>query len=70
MPSLFDGPKSVLNDIAKVMKQSQEQRANKFAEEARSKGYNTPEKARDYAYKALGDGNFARQVEAAARKKD
>ena len=28
MPSLFDGPKSVLNDISNVMKQSHEKRVN------------------------------------------
>lgn len=69
MPSLFDGPKSVLGDISNIMKQSHEKRVQSFVDEARSKGYQTPEQIRDYAHTAKKDRGFAAQVEAAARKK-
>ena len=32
MPSLFDGPKSVLSDITNVMKQSHEKKVSGFVE--------------------------------------
>lgn len=69
MPSLFDGPKSVLGDISNIMKQSNEKRVQSFVDEARSKGYQTPEQIGGYARAAKKDGAFAAQVEAAARKK-
>lgn len=52
MPSLFDGPKSVLNDISKVMQQSHEKRVNGFVDEAIAKGKKTPQEVFDYAKRA------------------
>ena len=49
MPNLFDGPKSVLNDINKVMQQSHEKRVNGFVDEAIARGKNTPQEVFDYA---------------------
>lgn len=58
---LFDGPKSVVNDIANIMKQSHEKKINGFVEEARAKGKQTPQEIYDYANRAKGPG-FAKQV--------
>jgi hypothetical protein len=69
MASLFDGPKSVLGDIGNIMRQSQEKKVSSFVDEARSKGYQTPQQIGDYARVAKKDAAFAAQVEAAARKK-
>lgn len=52
MPNLFDGPKSVLNDITKVMQQSHEKRVSGFVDEAIANGKNTPQKVFDYAKRA------------------
>lgn len=52
MSSLFDGPKSVLNDISNVMKQSHEKRVNAFVDEAIAKGKTTPKQVVEYAQRA------------------
>lgn len=68
MPSLFDGPKSVLNDITKVMQQSHEKRVNGFVDEAISKGKNTPKSIGEYAERVNGAA-FAREAERVAKDK-
>lgn len=69
MPSLFDGPKSVLGDITNIMKQSQEKRVDSFVNEAMAKGKNTPAEIGAYARAAKKDAAFAAQVEAHAKNK-
>ena len=68
MPSLFDGPKSVLNDITNIMKQSHEKKVNGFVDEAIAKGKNTPQAIHDYANRVKGPG-FAKDVAKAAQEK-
>jgi hypothetical protein len=68
MPSLFDGPKSVLNDITNVMKQSHEKKVNGFVDEAIAKGKNTPQQVADYANRVKGPG-FAREAAKVAQEK-
>lgn len=68
MPSLFDGPKSVVNDIANIMKQSHEKKVNGFVDEAIAKGKNTPQAIHDYANRVKGPG-FAKDAAIVAREK-
>jgi hypothetical protein len=68
MPSLFDGPKSVLNDITKVMQQSHEKKINGFVDEAIAKGKNTPQQVFDYANRVKGPG-FAKDAAKVAQEK-
>lgn len=67
MPSLFDGPKSVLNDIANVMKQSHEKRVNSFVDEAIAKGKNTPQQVAEYAQRVKPE--YARDAARVAKDK-
>jgi hypothetical protein len=67
MANLFDGPKSVINDIAKVMQQSHEKRVNSFVDEAIAKGKNTPQAVADYAQRAKPE--YARDAARIAREK-
>lgn len=67
MPGLFDGPKSVLNDITKVMQQSHEKRVNGFVDEAIAKGKNTPQAVAEYARRAKPE--YARDAERIAKEK-
>lgn len=66
MANLFDGPKSVLNDITKLMQKSNVDRVNNFVDEAISKGKTTPTQIGEYAHHAKKDGRFAAQVKKAA----
>lgn len=68
MPSLFDGPKSVVNDIANIMKQSHEKKVNGFVDEAIAKGKTTPQQVADYANRVKGPG-FAKDAAIVAREK-
>lgn len=68
MANLFDGPKSVINDIAKIMQQSHTKQVNGFVDEAIAKGKNTPQQVYEYAKRVKGD-NFARDAGKVAQEK-
>jgi len=68
MPSLFDGPKSVVSDIANIMKQSHEKKVNGFVDEAIAKGKTTPQQISDYANRVKGPG-FAKDAAIVAKEK-
>ena len=67
MANLFDGPKSVLNDISNVMKQSHEKRVNSFVDEAIAKGKNTPKQIAEYAQRVKPE--YAKEAARVAQEK-
>ncbi len=69
---LFDGPKSVVNDITGIMKQSYTNKVNGIVDEAISKGAKSPQEVQAFANKKLKNNSMAAddgRVAADKRKK-